>query len=176
MREEVIIIDRRFKRVWLVVLSLIILLGVALTIWMLLARRNNDNIKVRVEIDDINIPKRVEINDYVLVPGYENEYVLSVTADKPGDYDVTFSFVEKGNKDNILKENLYVLIEYDGDVICNDKLSELFDENSEIQMELKRHRGQEIKVVYYIPIEVGNEIQGQVIDFDLYITAKEKRN
>ena len=158
------------------VLSLMILLGVALVIWVLLAKRNGDNIKVKVEIEEINVPKRVDINDYILVPGYENEYTLTVTADKPGDYDVTFSFVEKGNEDNILKENLYILIEYDGDVICNDKLSELFDVNSEIQMELKRHRGQEIKVVYYIPIEVGNEIQGQVVDFDLYITAKEKRD
>ena len=96
------------------VLSLMILLGVALMIWVLLAKRNGDNIKVKVEVEEINVPKRVDINDYILVPGYENEYTLTVTADRPGDYDLTFSFVEKGNEDNILKENLYILIEYDG--------------------------------------------------------------
>ena len=153
-----------------------ILLGVALMIWMLLAKRNGDNIKVKVEIEEINVPKRVDINDYILVPGYENEYTLTVTADRPGDYDLTFSFVEKGNEDNILKENLYILIEYDGEIICDDKLSELYDQQFYLDIELKRWRGKDIRVVYYVPIEVGNEIQGQVVDFDLYITAKEKRD
>ena len=153
-----------------------ILLGVALMIWMLLAKRNGDNIKVKVEIEEINVPKRVDINDYILVPGYENEYTLTVTADRPGDYDLTFSFVEKGNEDNILKENLYILIEYDGEIICDDKLSELYDQQFKLDIELKRWRGKDIRVVYYVPIEVGNEIQGQVVDFDLYITAKEKRD
>lgn len=153
-----------------------ILLGVALMIWVLLAKRNGDNIKVKVEVEEINVPKRVDINDYILVPGYENEYTLTVTADRPGDYDLTFSFVEKGNEDNILKENLYILIEYDGEIICDDKLSELYDQQFYLDIELKRWRGKDIRVVYYVPIEVGNEIQGQVVDFDLYITAKEKRD
>ena len=153
-----------------------ILLGVALMIWMLLAKRNGDNIKVKVEVEEINVPKRVDINDYILVPGYENEYTLTVTADRPGDYDLTFSFVEKGNEDNTLKENLYILIEYDGEIICDDKLSELYDQQFYLDIELKRWRGKDIRVVYYVPIEVGNEIQGQVVDFDLYITAKEKRD
>lgn len=153
-----------------------ILLGVALMIWMLLADRNGDNIKVKVEIEEINVPKKVEINDYILVPGYENEYTLTVTSDRPGDYDLTFSFVEKGNEDNVLKENLHILIEYDGEVLCDDKLSELYDRTIDFSIELKRWHGQDIRVVYYIPIEVGNEIQGQVIDFDLFITATEKRD
>ena len=34
----------------------------------------------------------------------------------------------------------------------------------------------DVKIVYYIPLEVGNEIQGAVADFDLFVMAAEKEN
>ncbi len=141
-------------------------------IWMLLAKHNADNIKVRVEVD---IPQQVAIRDTEIVPGYENEYCVKVTADRPGEYDLTFSFIEKGNSDNALKDNLYILIEYDGVVYCHNTLSALYEGGPTISLDLERRKAQDIKVVYYIPEEVGNEIKGNIADFDLFITARERQ-
>ena len=139
---------------------------------MLLAGRHGDNIKVRVDVD---APQLVAIQDSVLVPGFENEYCVKVTADKPGEYDLTFSFIEKGDPDNALKDNLYILIEYDGVVYCHNTLSALYEGGPTITLNLKRIKAQNIRVVYYIPEEVGNEIQGNIADFDVFINATERR-
>ena len=149
-----------------------ILVGVALMIWMLLAEHNGETIKLHIDVD---VPNKVAINDYVIVPGYENEQCVEVTADKPGEYDLTFSFIEKGDPDNLLKDNLYILIEYDGVVYCDNKLSELYEGGPAISVKLKRLRAQDIRVVYYIPESVGNEIKGHEVNFDLFITARERR-
>ena len=148
-----------------------ILIGVALMIWMLLADHLGGAIKVRVDVD---IPVEAGINDVVIVPGYKNEYHLKVTADKPGEYDLTFSFREQGNTESDLKDNLYILIEHDGKVYCDAKLSELYEGGPVMRLQLKRLVAQDVKVVYYIPKEVGNEIKGDTADFGLFITAHEK--
>ena len=152
-------------------LSILILIGVALMIWMLLADYGGRAIKVRVDVD---IPVDAGINDVVIVPGYKNEYHLKVTADKPHEYDLTFSFKEQGDTESDLKDNLYILIEYDGVVYCDAKLSELYEQGPTMTLQLKRLVAQDVKVVYYIPEEVGNEIKGDTADFGLFITAREK--
>lgn len=152
-------------------LSILILVGVGLMIWMLLVDHGGGAIKVRVDVD---IAVEAGINDVVIVPGYKNEYHLKVTADKPDEYDLTFSFVEQGNTANALKDNLYILIEHDGVVYCDAKLSELYEGGPTMPLQLKRLVAQDVKVIYYIPEEVGNEIKGDEIDFGLFITAREK--
>ena len=152
-------------------LNVLILIGVVLMIWMLLADYGGRAIKVRVDVD---IAVDAGINDVVIVPGYKNEYHLKVTADKPGKYDLTFSFVEQGNTENALKDNLYILIEQDGEVYCDTKLSELYEGGPTMTLKLRRLVAQDVKVVYYIPEEVGNEIKGNTADFGLFITAREK--
>ena len=141
-------------------------------LWLHLSDVGGDHIKVHLKIDT---PHKVEITDYVLVPGYVNEYSVLVTADAPGTYDLAFSFVENGYTNNILKENLFIMIEYDGVLYRHDTLENLYEDNFVLRMDLKRLKGKEIKITYYIPEYVGNEIQGSVVDFDLFITAKELR-
>lgn len=148
-----------------------ILIGVGLMIWMLLADHLGGAIKVRVDVD---IPVEAGINDVVIVPGYKNEYHLKVTADKPHEYDLTFSFKEQGDTESDLKDNLYILIEHDGVVYCDAKLSELYEGGPTMTLQLKRLVAQDVKVVYYIPKEVGNEIKGDTADFGMFITAHEK--
>ena len=148
-----------------------ILIGVGLMIWMLLADHGGGAIKVRVDVD---IPVEAGINDVVIVPGYKNEYHLKVTADKPHEYDLTFSFKEQGDTTSDLKDNLYILIEHDGVVYCDAKLSELYEGGPTMTLQLKRLVAQDVKVVYYIPKEVGNEIKGDTADFGMFITAHEK--
>ena len=74
-----------------------------------------------------------------------------------------------------MKDNLYILIEYDGVVYCHNTLSALYEGGPTITLNLKRIKAQNIRVVYYIPEEVGNEIQGNVADFDVFINATERR-
>lgn len=155
-------------------MSILILIGVILMVIMLCAAKHENCIKIKLAINE---SEKVEISDYIIVPGYENEYFLSITTDNPGSYDLNFSFIEKGNTENVLKEHFYVLIEYDGEVYYDDKLSNLYERTDiTIEMNLKRVLGTEVRIVYYIPSEVGNDIQGEIVDFDLFVTATEKRD
>ena len=45
-----------------------------------------------------------------------------------------------------------------------------------ITIDLTDEVWEEVKLVYYIPEDVGNEIQGAAADFELFIIANEKRD
>ena len=56
-------------------------------------------------------------------------------------------------------------------------LSELFNsDNIVLTLDMRETVLKDVKIVYYIPLEVGNEIQGAVADFDLFVMAAEKEN
>ena len=162
------------KRILLIVISFGIMIGVGLSTYLLIAYENNESLKVKISLDE---PQKVEITGYALIPGYENEYFVSLVADAPGTYDLTFSFIKQGETKTALDDCLYVLVEFEDKVYFDDKLSSLYQRDDLIiTLELERLKGTNVKVVYYIPKEVGNEIQGCVADFDLFITTKEKRD
>lgn len=167
--------SKLIKRILLIVISFGIMIGVGLTTYMLLAYQNNEPLKVKISVNDE--PQKVEINDYILIPGYVNEYYISLVADAPGTYDLTFSFIKQGETLTALDDSLYVIVEFEDKVYFNDKLSSLYERNDlDISLELERLIGTKIKIIYHIPKEVGNEIQGCTADFDLFITTKEKRD
>lgn len=160
--------NSKFIRIALIVLSAMILIGVALTVYMLSTANNRNIIKVNIENGKT---QAVEFKDLCLLPGEECGYIISFGSGAADKYDVELVFHEtEGEK--TLKDHAYVRIEANGEVICDQLLATLF-ENSHITLpiDLTGDEKNDVKIVYYLPEEVGNEVQNAEATFELLITA-----
>ncbi len=161
-------------RCLLVLLSVSLLTGTALMTQMLYAPEGEYFFKVDLQFGE---PQLVEFGDIAIIPGYHAEVDLITETDKNAPYDLTFSFVHTGQERNALHDNFYIKIEYNGKVYCDNALSELFElDELLVTIDLTEASTQSVKVIYYIPESVGNEIQGCDVDFELYTTVIEKRD
>lgn len=161
-------------RFFLVILSLMILIGVGLVIIMYYFGHEGTLIKLDIQYEE---PKRVEFDSFAMVPGGETEYIINPYRYKPGVYDLSFDFIDNDTSTNVFDESVCVRIEFEGKVYCDMPLSELFNsDNIVLTLDMRETVLKDVKIVYYIPLEVGNEIQGAVADFDLFVMAAEKEN
>ena len=159
-----------FKRAVLVAGSVLILIGVALMTWMLTTEEARSDIEIRITEETFEV---VEFEGLGLLPGEECEYIVAFKGDRAESYTVTLDFVELDEGDRgTLKNFAYVKIEADGEVICDLLLSEAFEkEDIVLPVDFKEGVNTEFKVVYYLPIDVGNEAKNAEADFELLITA-----
>lgn len=157
----------KFMRIALIVLSAMILIGVALTIYML-ATADERNI-IRIDIGS-GETQAVEFNNLCLIPGEECEYTVLLSSKVTDKYDVELAFREKAV--NTLNNYAYIRIETNGEVICDRLLATLFEsDNIVLPIDLSEKKNDTIKIVYYMPAEVGNEAQNAEAAFELLITA-----
>ncbi len=142
--------------------------------YMIVTWKNDDFLKISIKSGK---PQNVEFTDLALIPGSVNEYKLRVITDKKSEYDITFDFQNLADAVDALDDNLYVKIEYGGRIYYEDKLAAFYENNDcAFTVDLTDNYYTDILLTYYIPIEVGNEIQGCVADFNLQVTAQEKRD
>ena len=95
----------KLVRIVLIVLSVMILIGVALTIYMLSTVNNHDIIKVNIRD---NATQVVEFQDLCLIPGEKCEYIISLGSDKADKYNVELAFHE--TMENTLKNYVNIKI------------------------------------------------------------------
>ena len=166
-------LKQRFMRFLLVILSLLILLGVGLLSYKLYHwREENNYIKMDIQFGE---PMEVQCDTLAMLPGVKNEFHITPYRDKPGVYDLTFSFIDYSDKESVYAEYVYVIVEYNEEEYCHQTLKSLFEaEDFTISVDLTQEIWEHINVVYYIPSDVGNELQGASADFELFVTAKER--
>ena len=153
-------------RIIMVVLSSMLLIGVAMTIWMLLTREDREG--VRVDLDEPIAP--IGFEHLCLIPGESCTYTLHLRGDGVSKYDVCLQFVETEEK--TLKHFTYIRIESNGVVLCDELMEKVFEgDGIELQVDLRRTKQQDVTITYYMPLEVGNEAQNAEAFFDLLITA-----
>lgn len=164
------------QRILLVVIGCVLIIGAAIMTIVLHMWHQDDLIKVAVRPGESCLVD-LELNDFVLVPGYQKEYQLRVITEKKSHYNLTFQFKDLAEKNDPLKDNFYVKIEYDGTVYYDDKLAVFYEKDDmAFTVDMSNNFSTDLTITYYIPEEVGNEIQGCKVDFQLYITAQEKRD
>jgi len=157
----------KFVRIVLIVLSVMILIGVALIIYIL-STVNNHNI-IKVNIRD-NATQVVEFQDLCLIPGEKCEYTISIGSDTSDKYKVELAFHEIA--ENTLKNYVHIKIETNEEIVCNQLLATLFDNNNiTLFVDLTEDKKNDIKIIYYLPEEIGNEAQNAEANFELLITA-----
>ncbi len=156
-----------FMRVILVVGSALILVGVSLTSWMLATEDERSVIEVKLENGKT---QSVEFKAFSLIPGEQKEYKVSLDSGSVKKYDLSLKFVE--TKEKTLKNFARVKVIANDTVICDDLLAEAFEkENMILQVDVDADQNTELIIVYYLPIDVGNEAKNAEAEFELLLTA-----
>ena len=158
-----------FMRVLLTVGSALILVGVALMSWMLATEEERSVIEVKLESGKT---QSVEFKAFSLVPGEQKEYKVSLESGSVKKYDLSLEFIETKEKSPNLKDFARVKVISNDTVICDELLAEAFEkENVTLHVDVAASQNTELTVVYYLPIDVGNEAKNTEAEFELLLTA-----
>ena len=157
----------KLMRIILITGSLLIIIGVSLMTWMLATE--DDRTVIRVSLDD-GESKPIKFDALSLVPGDECEYSVKLVEGSSDEYDLKFDFVETG--DGALKNYARVKIIVQGNVVYDDLLANsLENENISLPIDFDEGKNTEFQIVYYLPIDVGNEAKNAEALFGLLLTA-----
>lgn len=158
----------RLMRIILVVGSALIIVGVFLTSWMLATEDERGVIEVKLEEGKI---ESMAFEDLTLVPGEECEYVIVLKKTNASKYELELDFVDT-DEGKTLKNYARVKVLAGNEVICDELLADAF-ENEKIVLAVNFDEGKntELRVVYYLPLEVGNEAKKAEAVFELQLKA-----
>ena len=157
----------KIMRIVLVVASALILIGVVLMTWMLVSNENDNVIDVKLKKDQISV---IEFENLCLIPGQKYEYTATLKSDRRSECVLLLDFVEL--EDKTLKNFAYAKIEINGEELCDMLLSEIFESDDlTANVDFSDKKSIELKIVYYLPEEVGNEAQEAEAIFNLNLTT-----
>lgn len=157
----------KLMRIILIAGSTLIIVGVSLMGWMLATEDERDVIEVKL---DNGKTESLIFEDLTLVPGEECEYTIQLKKSGVSKYNMKLDFVEIEEK--TLKNYARVKIVTNGEIICDELLATVFEsENIALPVDFDEEKNTELKIVYYLPIEVGNEAKNAEAVFELLLTA-----
>ena len=154
-------------RVVLIVGSILIIIAVTITGWLLATEEERNVINVELAIGETEC---IEFDSLALVPGEECGYTVRFKKAAGNEYTLKMDFVELEEK--TLKDFARMKIISGGEIIYDDLLAAVFeDENIVLPVNFAEKQNTELNIVYYLPIEVGNEAKKAEAIFELYVTA-----
>ena len=146
----------------------LILVGVSLMTWMLVTDEERNNIKVNLTDGDTEV---LEFEVVSLVPGEECEYDIQLKGDNAKQYDLGLDFVDT-DEDKTLKNFARVKILANGELIRDELLADIFEsEDIVLPVDFNEGKNTELKIVYYLPLDVGNEAKNAEAVFELRLKA-----
>ena len=163
--------NSKVRRILLIVTCILILIGIALMAWAYFVHRDKNVIKIKL---DIGTSESIKFEELSLLPGESCEYTIRLTRNGSEDkYELGLDFREISTADNqLLKEFAYVKIEAGGETVYQMLLADAFEDSVlKLPVDLKKNVNTELKIVYYLPIDVGNEAQNAEAFFELLLTA-----
>ncbi len=157
----------KLMRIILIAGSVLIFIGVSLMSWMLATEDERNVIEVKLNGGNT---EQLTFENLSLVPGEECEYTIQLGKSGLSKYDLVLDFVEIEEK--TLKNYARVKIVSNGEVVHDELLAEAF-ENDDIVLpvDFDEDKNTELKIVYYLPVEVGNEAKKAEALFELHLTA-----
>ena len=156
-----------FMRIVLVLGCALILIGVVLMAWML-ATDEKRNV-VEVDLDD-GETETIGFESLKLLPGEECEYSVTLKRESTKKYNLTLEFVETEEK--TLKKFARVKIFANGEVVYDELLETAFEDDAIVlPVDVGTNKNTELKFVYYLPLDVGNEAKKAEAIFELQMTA-----
>ena len=154
-------------RILLVIGSLLLVIGVILMAWSMWLKPDPNVIKVSLTDGET---RPIKFEGLGLVPGQSCEYTIKLNADIEGTCDLTFDFDETEEK--TLKHYARVKIVANETTLYDELLATAFEsEGIVIPVDFDKKSNTELTVVYYMPIEVGNEAKNAAAVFELKLTA-----
>ena len=157
----------QLTRIILIVGSVLIIVGTLLTTWMLTTEEDRNNIEINLSD---KTTEAIKFESLRLVPGEQCEYIITLKRDNADEYDLMLDFVETEEK--TLKNYVRVKIIANVETVCDELLADAFEkDNIVLPINFDEKKNSEIKIVYYLPIEVGNEAKNAEAVFELLVTA-----
>ena len=158
----------KLMRIILIAGRVLIIVGVSLMGWMLATEDERGVIEVKLEDGKI---ESLAFEDLTLVPGEECEYIIKLEKSGASKYDLELDFVDT-DEEKTLKNYARVKILANGEVVSDELLADAF-ENEKIILPVDFDEGKntELKIVYYLPLEVGNEAKKAEAFFELLLKA-----
>ena len=154
-------------RVGIIVIAVLILCGVILTLLLW-----NEN--VRGNVFDIGLDGNIspiEFEGLKMVPGDSVEYKLAFKGRDAKEYNVSLDFADV-DPDGTLKNFIRIKILSGETELYDELLADAMDGKSlGIKVNFKKAENTELKLVYYMPLEVGNEAKLATSDFRLNIIS-----
>ncbi len=132
------------------------------------AENRDDAIQVGLDGDG----EVVEFRDLEMHPGDSAEFDLAITHEVEGECQLTLDFIDSAPAEvtNNLKEYIKVIIIFNGEKIYEEDLTKAIDaELAPIDCVLDEKEPVEMKIIYLMPIEVGNEAENAEAFIDLAI-------
>ena len=154
-------------RVGIIVIAVLILCGVILTLLLM-------NDRVRGNVFDIGLDGNIspiEFEGLKMVPGDSVEYKLAFKGRDAKEYNVNLDFTDV-DPDGTLKNFVRIKILSGETEIYDELLADAMNGKTlDLKVNFKKAENTELKLVYYMPLEVGNEAKLATSDFRLSITS-----
>lgn len=159
---------RAFMRIVLVISSVLIIIGILLMVQDMASSDEVDEIEIRVNNHTIEL---IEFKDLSLIPGESCTYTVNLKGAATKRYILSLDFIEKG--DQTLKDYARVKMISGDEVIYDELLADAFeDDDIAFDVDFSEYRNTELTIVYYMPMDVGNEAKNAEALFDLEISAE----
>ena len=161
-------LSNKIMRVLLVIASLLVLIGILMTAWIYIRKKDKDVIKVQLSDGEAEV---INFDALTLLPGNSCEYTIKLKNDGFPKYNVSLDFVDV-DEAKTLKNYAHVKIIANGAVVCDELLATVFEnDNIVLPVDEKKGINTELKIVYYLPLEVGNEAKNAEAVFEVLLTA-----
>lgn len=155
----------RYLRLLLVIGALLIFIGIILMTRMLLIKDSQSHIKVYLSD---GVTRIVEFDSLSLVPGDSCLYYVKLKSTHSRSYKLKIHFSE--TEENTLKNFARVKILSGDKVVCDELLATAFAQGGWVlPVDFKTKENTELTVIYYLPIDVGNEAKNAEATFELLL-------
>ena len=155
-------------RILLVIASVLILIGVLLAYLTLTRKSDPDVIEVRLTNGKTNI---VSFEDLALIPGQSAQYTVKLKPGLSSTCTLGLDFVEVGSQ-NSLKDYARVRVMAKDTVLYDESMAIAFEKEGLVfPVNFLMRQNTELEIIYYLPIEVGNEAENAEAAFELHLTA-----
>ena len=154
-------------KILLVAECALIIVGILFLIWMLNAERDRNYIEIYLSEGET---ESVGFEELCLVPGQSCQYKVVLKTDDIKQFQLSIDFEQV--KESPLKDYAYVRITSNDEVVTDMLLSNAFESDSiHLAVDFTQNVNTELTVIYYLPLEVGNEAKGAEAFFNLLLTA-----
>ena len=155
-------------RVVLIIACILILIGVTLLMWMMFTEEERNNIEVYLSDGKT---EAIQFEGLSLVPGDSCEYNIVLKDDNAKKYNLTLDFVDM-NEELTLKNFVRVAIIAGDETLCDELLATVIEnEDIVLPVDFRENKNTNLKIVYYMPLDVGNDAKNAEASFELRLTA-----
>ena len=156
-------------RIVLVLASMLILVGVTLIGWIMATSDDRDVVVVKLDAGE---SQTVTFDEVGMVPGSVCEYDIELRKDNARKYDLTLDFIDKVEEMTLKNYVRVRVVANDDVVVCDDLLATAIEKDDiTLPVDFDEEKNTNFKVIYYLPVNVGNEAKNAEAVFELVLTA-----